>query len=601
MEQIDVKVLKTEMKLLSNEQHTEIIKIARRINKIQKKIIEFDMKIAVLGTCSIQYFVMVLRAYLLKYDITAQIYEGQYDGINMDVFDNESELYKFNPNVVIVLSDYRDIQNVSLLLSDPQEIDDYVSKQGTYYRELWDKLSDISGCHIFQTNIVTPLERILGNLEANFYFSRKNMYHLINIEMIKQKTSNVTIVDMEYMAECIGKNNWFDNKSYFMSKMGFSLNYIGIVCDVFAQQIAALRGKIKKCLVLDLDNTLWGGVVADEGVEGIRIEPNNAEGEAYLAFQKYILQLKERGVILAVISKNDYDIAKEPFEKNENMILKFNDFSAFIANWDNKAQNIDVVAQELNIGSDSFVFFDDNPAEREIVKMYHPEVTVIEVPENVAEYVTALEKAHPFEWLNITEEDISRTASYTSNRERKDLFVQFQDYQQYLKALKMESQIRCLEEKNIERFTQLINKSNQFNLRTQRYSEAEINDMLRSSKYKLLAITLKDKFSNFGIISCIILKKQNNDCFIDTWVMSCRVLKRDVEKLAFNAIVREACEWGCKAIKGEYIPTVKNSLVKKLFENLEFVEQEIGNKDENKRYLYDVKKGIQKNIMIKEI
>ena len=273
------------------------------------------------------------------------------------------------------------------------------------------------------------------------------------------------------------------------------MKYVGLVCETYAQQISALQGKIRKCLIVDLDNTIWGGVVADEGPRGIKIDPNDAIGEAYQFFQRYILKLKSRGVLLAVISKNDYQLAKEPFDINENMILKYDDFSSFIANWNSKAINIDIVAKELNISTDSLVFFDDNPAEREIVKMYHPEVLVIDVPENVAEYVLALEKAHPFEWLNLTEEDLNRGCCYKSNKERKQLNSQFEDYQEYLLALRLKGKVDFLKEENTVRFAQLINKSNQFNLRTQRYSEAEILKMLQNERYKLLTVTLEDRKS----------------------------------------------------------------------------------------------------------
>ena len=295
-----------------------------------------------------------------------------------------------------------------------------------------------------------------------------------------------------------------------------------------------------RSLVLDLDNTLWGGVVADVGPEGIRIAPDDTLGEAFRYFQQYVLDLKERGVLLAVISKNDDQIAREPFELNENMILKYDDFSAFIANWENKAFNIDIIAQKLNIGTDSFVFFDDNPAEREIVRMYHPEVMVIDVPENVADYVSALESAHPFEWLSLTEDDLIRVNSYKSNNARNELCIQYKNYQDYLLALDMKGRVAYLTRKDIERFTQLINKTNQFNVRTRRYLEADIENMLDDDQYKLLFATLEDRFGKFGMISCVILKREEDQCFIDTWVMSCRVLKRDVEKFVWKKMIETA-------------------------------------------------------------
>ncbi|MEY8283640.1 HAD-IIIC family phosphatase [Lachnospiraceae bacterium 50-23] len=569
---MDVEAIRKQIAGLPVRDYMGIIKLARRLKKEQDLSGRDKVKVAVIGSCSLQYFVMVLRLFLCKYCVGAEILEGEYDGIHMAVFDKQSELYKFQPEAVIVLSDYRDIRAFPPVLSAPEEVDAFVRETMGYFETLWRRLSDIKGCHIFQSNIVIPLERALGNFETNVYYSRRNIYQMLNLELLKNRSDNVTIVDLEYIASMVGKERWFDNTSYFTSKLGYALDYIGVVCDIFAQQIAVLKGRVRKCLVLDLDNTLWGGVAADEGARGIQVDPGDAVGEAYLAFQKYILDLKSRGVILAVISKNDLESAKGPFEVNQNMLLKYEDFSVFIANWESKAENMELVSRKLNIGIDSLVFFDDNPAEREIIKMYHPEVQVIDVPENVADYVLALEQAHPFEWLNLTEEDLNRSDTYKSNRQREELSMRYEDYQNYLNALEMRGKVQSLEKGGIKRFTQLINKSNQFNLRTQRYSEAQIAEMLSDEEYILLSAVLEDRFSKFGMISCVILKKEGTACFIDTWVMSCRVLKRDVEKLVFHKIIESAQHWGCTEITGEYIETRKNALVKKLFSDLNFEE-----------------------------
>ncbi len=596
---MDADEIKDQILKTSVNDHAYILKLAKQLKKISGQFTGTRVKIAVLASYSQQYFVMVLKLFLLKYDVDADILEGEYDGIRMAVLDKESKLYKFQPDIVILLSNYRDVREIPELMSSEQEIDRFVADQAAYYRELWERISAIQGCHIFQSNIVIPLEREIGNHEANVYYSKRTIYYLLNLELIKNRLRNVTIVDMEYIAALVGKENWFQYTSFYSSKIEYALKYIGIVCDVYAQQISVLQGKVKKCLVLDLDNTLWGGVVADEGPDGIRISPNDAIGEAYRAFQEYILKLKNRGVLLAVISKNDMETAKEPFEINKNMVLKYDDFVAFIANWNSKSSNIELVAKELNIGIDSLVFFDDNPAEREDIRIHYPEVEVIDVPENVADYIIALEKSHPFEWGSLTSEDIGRVDSYKENEERKKIYLQYKDYQEYLIALDMKGSVRCLEETDIERFTQLINKSNQFNVRTVRYQEAKIREMMYNDEYRLLAASLEDKFSVFGIISCVILKKEDRNCFIDTWVMSCRVLKRDMEKLVMNQIIKTAVQWGCNSIIGEYIPTEKNSMVKDLFEKLGFQFLERGGGGE--KYIYDAMIGSIDNFVIKEM
>ncbi len=596
---MDIDSIKSQVCKLPVYDYINILKLARKVSKQKTDLKDGKIKIAVLASDSQQYFVMVLRLFLIKYEIEADIFEGEYDGIRNAVFDNQSGLRKYAPDIVIILSNYRDIHDMPEHLASEEEIEYFITHQLEYYQQIWKRLSETGRCHIFQANIVLPFERKIGNLEANVCCSRRIILQRINVELIKRKPKNVTIVDMEYIAAFVGKQNWFDYTTYFTSKLEYSLQYIGLVCDVYAQQIAALQGKIKKCLVLDLDNTLWGGVVADVGPEGIRIAPDDTLGEAFRYFQQYVLDLKERGVLLAVISKNDDKIAREPFELNENMILKYDDFSAFIANWENKAFNIDIIAQKLNIGTDSFVFFDDNPAEREIVRMYHPEVMVIDVPENVADYVSALESAHPFEWLSLTEDDLIRVNSYKSNNARNELCIQYKNYQDYLLALDMKGRVAYLTRKDIERFTQLINKTNQFNVRTRRYLEADIENMLDDDQYKLLFATLEDRFGKFGMISCVILKREEDQCFIDTWVMSCRVLKRDVEKFVWKKIIETADNWNCKWIVGEYIPTKKNALVKNLYCDLGFRKQMKKN-DDSIEYVYVVDSRRIESVAIKE-
>lgn len=581
------------MNVWNIEEIPQLLKLARRYAKSYVTG-EKDLRVAVLGSYSIQHFVSVLRFLLHEEGIDANIYEGEYDGILMDVLNDDSELYEFKPSIVIMLPSIKDIKEFPILGSDAEAVEQLADKQVQLYQGIWNKLEASLGCQILQANFVLPIERALGNLESNYEYSRSFYYKRINAKLEQKRGGNVTIIDMDYWAGVVGKINWFDNSSYYLSKTGFRMDYIGIAAEVFVKQILALTGKVKKCLVLDLDNTLWGGVVGDDGCMGIQLDPNNAIGESYRAFQQYVLQLKERGVILAVCSKNEEDIAKEPFEKNDKMILKLDDISCFIANWEDKAGNIRTIASKLNIGVDSLVFFDDNPAEREIVKKFVPEVLVVDVPEDPADYVQALALCMPFEWGQLTGEDFKRTQSYLQNSKRQELESSFVNYDEYLQALDMVGSVEEIDEYSKERFAQLINKSNQFNLRTIRYTEAAVEQMMQEENTKLLAVSLKDKFSDYGIISCIILKKDGEECFADTWVMSCRVLKRGVEEFAFSHVCNAARSMGCSKLVGEYIPTQKNRMVKDFYPNLGFEEI-----SENK-YAYDLTKISDKKIWIKE-
>jgi len=551
--------------------YLELLKHAKRIMK-QRIDWKSGKRIAVIGSHSIQHFVSVLRLLLYKEGILADLYEGEYNGISMDVLDENSALHKFKPNIVIIMTYYNDIKVFPGLLATKEEIQQCLSNNMSYYKNLWTCLSKIEGCHIFQTNFVLPPTRELGNLEANYLYSRSSFYRLLNQELAKTRPTNVNIVDMDTLASNVGKYAWFDYTSYFLNKTGFAMQFIGYVADLFVKQIKSLTGATKKCLVLDLDNTLWGGVVGDDGYDGIQVDPNNSVGEAYRFFQEYILGLKNRGVILAVCSKNELDTAKEPFLKNDNMIIKMDDISCFIANWEDKVSNIRRIANELNIGIDSLVFFDDNPAEREIVKKYLTEVQVVNVPEDPAYYALALEQANPFDWMQITKEDLVRSASYVENQKRLLLENSFVNYDEYLASLEMVGTIGKIERAHVERFAQLINKSNQFNLRTQRYSEAAIEQMRKDPNTRCIYVQLKDKFSDYGIISCIIIKKINTICFIDTWLMSCRILKRGVEDFTFNAIIDVSLAMHCDKIVGEYIPTKKNAMVEDFYEVMGFTK-----------------------------
>ena len=590
-----------ELKALLNEagldNFSRLMKLSRKYAKLNLQEAEAK-KIAFLGTCSMQMIVSVTKLLLLRYDMIPEVYEGEYDGIKMDVWNDDSAFYAFAPDYVILLPDYRDVAPMPGMLATAKEVEECQSRAVDSWLKIYEKIHEkLPSCQILCSNFVIPFVNSLGNLEGNYLFSASSFYRQVNLGLIEKKPSYVTILDMEQLASYIGKSRWFDETAYFVSKAGFSYEFLGQYCDVIARQFMAILGKPKKCLVLDLDNTLWGGVVGDEGYDGIMLDPNDAIGEAYLAFQEYVMQLKDRGVILAVCSKNDFENAKEPFDKNEHMRIHYEDISCFVANWEDKVSNIRHISSSLNIGLDSLVFFDDNPTERELVRSFLPEVTTIEVPEDPAGYVRALDRAAVFDWLSLTKEDISRSQTYVDNRKREELMISCTDYEAYLEALGLEGNFEALNEKTIARFSQLINKSNQFNLRTRRYTEAEITAMMESDDYGLYTVSLKDKFSNYGVIACLVLQYQGGECFVDSWVMSCRVLKKDVEKYTMTKLLESAKARGCTKVVGEYLPTAKNGMVKELYQTFEFAlteEKEDGSRrfeltDMTKEYPYKIK------------
>ncbi len=329
-------------------------------------------------------------------------------------------------------------------------------------------------------------------------------------------------------------------------------------------------GKSKKVLVLDLDNTLWGGVIGDLGAGGIRLGQGSGEGEAFLAFQKYVKELQRRGILLAVCSKNDDANAREPFDIRSDMILQMSDFSCFVANWENKADNLRTIADRLELKLDSFVFVDDNPVERAIARQFVPEVAVPDMPEDAAGYTQALALHRYFETVAFTREDTARSRYYAENAQRKELASRATDLNSFLASLGMRMKVESVNELNLERATQLVNKSNQFNLTTRRYTPAQMREISRSPDWLTLTFSLKDTLGDNGLIGVILVQKREEAMMVDTWVMSCRVLQRGVEHFARNELVELARREGRPRILGTYIPTAKNGMVKDHFARLAF-------------------------------
>ncbi|MBF0483599.1 MAG: HAD family hydrolase [Candidatus Omnitrophica bacterium] len=516
------------------------------------------IKVSVLSSSTTSHLLPVLDVWLAKNGLNAQLWESEFDTFDQMIIDSKSDLYKFNPEIVFILINYRDID---------QDVENRIA----HFQGLWDLLQQRLDCFVIQSNVDVPLTRIMGNYEAVLSSSNQNLLRKFNSRLGEAVKTGVTVFDLEYIAGMFGKKQWFDNRYWYHSKHAFNLEAIGLVAFYLSRLIAGVKGLSKKCLVLDLDNTLWGGVIGDDGINGI-ILANGAVGEAFVDFQKYIRGLKERGIILTICSKNEELNAKEPFLKHPEMILKLDDIAVFNANWNNKADNICSIAETLNIGLDSMVFIDDNPAERELVRSILPQVTVVDMPEDPADYIRALDEQALFETIAFSDEDRIRNDFYRDNSKRQALQKQFTDLNEYLKSLEMSSVVGDFDEVNLGRIAQLINKSNQFNLTTNRYTEVQIKSMMNDPAYSTRFFRLKDRLGDNGLISAVILKDFGQGVLgIDTWVMSCRVLSRGMEEFIFNEIISLAKTKQYKSIQGQYIPTKKNGLVADLLKNLGFV------------------------------
>jgi len=411
-----------------------------------------------------------------------------------------------------------------------------------------------------------------NKVESSFtYQVRKLNFGLMELA---QRHPNLFVCDIAGLQNKMGRNFMFDANIYVSTEMVLSVDAVPYVAGRVMDIICACKGQFKKCLILDLDNTLWGGVIGDDGLEGIQLGHGLGIGKAFTEFQMWVKKLRQRGIIICVASKNDEDKAKEPFLKHPDMILKLDDIAVFQANWETKVDNIRTIQSILNISFDAMVFLDDNPFERNIVRENIPGITVPELPEDPAEYLEYLYSLNLFETANYSSEDKDRTKQYQVEAKRVSLKKTFGSEADFLKSLNMISNVSGFTPFNTPRVAQLSQRSNQFNLRTVRYTEADIKAMADDDKVVDLSFTLQDKFGDNGLIAVVIMKEMENseNLFIDTWFMSCRVLKRGMENFTLNTMVEEARRRGYKKIIGEYLPTLKNQMVKEHFDQLGFTK-----------------------------
>ena len=530
------------------------------------------VKVALLGDSATQLLVKALKGYGYEVGYNFDIFEADYDQIEMQTYDSESELYEFKAEYVIIYHSSEKLLKKFYKL-DNNDKTSFANRHIEEVSSLYRTITNKSKCKVIYFNLVETDDSVFGNYANKTAFSF--LYHVrkINFELmnLSQQHKNLYINDVASLHNTLGAAFCTDPKIYVTTDLIFSLDFLPIVAKNITDIILSIAGTMKKCVILDLDNTLWGGIIGDDGMENIQIGELGI-GKAFTALQMWLKQLKQRGIILAVCSKNDETIAKEPFEKHPDMILKLSDIAVFVANWDNKVQNINYIQSILNIGFDSMVFLDDNPFERNMVKTHIPDITVPDLPEDPAEYLTYLRSCNLFETASFTPEDEQRTQQYQEEAQRAVVQKQCINEDEFLSSLNMHSMVKPFDKFTIPRVSQLTQRSNQFNLRTVRYTEEEISAISNSDKYLTLDFTLEDKYGDYGLISVIILKKQSAALFIDTWIMSCRVLKRGMEKFVLNMIAQQASKIGVKEIVGEYLPTAKNGIVKEHYHELGFTK-----------------------------
>ena len=531
-----------------------------------------SVRLAMLGSATLRHLQPAIRVAGLRRGMFIDIYENEYGQYLQELSDKESALHEFKPNCILVSLDaYHLTAGVHAALDKTGRDREFADVKGRI-RALWRLTKEsFRGPVIHQTALPVQLP-LLGQNEHRLPGSRAGFIARLNADLrVMADEEGVELLAVDVQAACDGIDAWHSPALWHRSKQEIVVAAAPLYGDLLARLIAAKQGYGYKCAVLDLDNTLWGGVVGDDGVDGIVIGQGTALGEAYVQFQDYCRELSRRGVILAVCSKNDEANALEPFESHPDMVLKRNDISCFVANWSDKAANIRTIAQKLNIGLDSLVFVDDNPFERNLVRKELPMVAVPEVDDDPANYARAIAAAGYFEGLFVTDEDRERTDQYRGNAQRDALKESATDLSSFLRELDMRLFWGEFDKLNMQRIVQLIARSNQFNLTTRRYTEADVLGVIGDPAAFGLHLRLVDRFGDNGIIAIIIGRLRDNaDLDIDTWLMSCRVLGRQVEPTTLNLIAERARELGARRLIGEYIPTKKNGMVKEHYAKLGF-------------------------------
>lgn len=541
----------------------------------EKRDYSTSMRLAIVGDSSTQHLATAIKGYAALRDVGLEVYDAGYRQEKALLMDENSALYVFKPDIIFIYWStealYRDYLDTDLAF------------RGTFAENKLQEL--VSLYEVVSSHKIKILQNSLPEFNDNVYgsFSIKRsdsfgfQIKLFNLSLMREmeQRSNVFPVDLSMLSADIGRRNYLDNKMHIMGDLSISLNELPEVSKRVTDVLLAIAGKIRKCIILDLDNTLWGGVIGDDGMEKIQLGDLGI-GRAFVEFQRYLLELKNRGILLAVVSKNDEDVAKRPFLEHPETVLTLDDFVAFCANWESKADNIRTIQQSLNINMDSIVFIDDSIFERNAVKCMIPEIEVPDMPKDPCDYVSFLSSQNYFETISYSSEDSSRTAQYREEANRRAEESAYSSYKEYLKSLEMKAVVGVFDSFRVPRIAQLSQRSNQFNLRTVRMSEADVGALLENDHYITRYFELEDRFGKYGLIGYIVLKKEEKFLFISNWVMSCRVLKRTVEEFIMNDIVYLANEMGYALVVGEYLPSEKNGLVKNLYQDCGFVPDEAG-------------------------
>lgn len=545
---------------------TQLTKLAKVLDKARSRGQSLHpltpFRLAVLSNSTIDMIVPALKASAVRHGIELEVIQPSFDQVAQEALTPNSKVNSSKPDAVLLALDYRALP-LKLSLGDPVAAAATVQGVLGYLQTLRDGIKTNSNALCIFQNFAPPVETLFGSLDRALPGNLRSLIDGINQELAAWVlSSGDVLLDIAGLAETVGLASWHNLQLWNLGKFAFSDEFIPLYGDYVARTVASIRGKSRKVLVLDLDNTVWGGVIGDDGLDGIAIAQGDARGEAHLSVQRLALDLRKRGIVLAVSSKNTDSVAREPFEKHPEMLLKLDHIAVFQANWNDKATNIQTIAEELSLGLDSIVFLDDNPVERGLVRKLLPQVAVPELPEDPAWYARTLAAAGYFEAVAFANEDLARAGFYQDNAKRVTLQKQVGGVDAYLASLDMTITFQPFDATGRARIVQLINKSNQYNLTTRRYTDPEILEAEEDPTVFTLQVRLADIFGDNGMISVVLCRTAGTQVWeVDTWLMSCRVLGRKVEHMVLREILNHAREAGIGTLRGVYKPSGRNDLV----------------------------------------
>jgi len=521
--------------------------------------------LALLGTSTTEYLTPLLRLAARRRGIDLTVWEAPFNTYRQVVLDPQSPLYRRGFDLVLFAPD--DTALSLPLFSD--EPDAAVEAETAKWVDLWETIAERTRARIVQCNIALPPRSAFGHLGARLPGSRQTMAQRVNLRLGELAGDGVSLVDCDMLSALVGKDRWFDDRYRLVAKQSVSLPALPVLARHAAAVIAAELGLARKCVVVDLDNTLWGGEVGEVGIEGV-VLGNGPEGEAYSAFQEHLLDLTKKGIVLAVCSKNDEDLARSMFEHHPDMRVRLDDVAAFAVSWEPKTDGLRSIAATLDLGLDAMVFVDDNPAERELVRSQLPDVEVVTLPDDPASFASTVADSLLFETRSYTSEDARRVDSYRGRAQSIDLERNATSLDDFYRDLAMHAVLAPFDELHLPRVAQLVGKTNQFNVTTRRHSLAALRDFMESPSIITMYARLEDRFTDHGLVGVLIAVPGGSVLEIDTWLMSCRVIGRTLEHAMLDELVRQAMRAGCTTVRGTYVPTERNSLVADLYERLAF-------------------------------